>query len=137
MINKFHTVVGANCPHKSAMTSLVAFGRLQYAIKFWTKVMRKTDPAGQRVKYFGHCLTQIHKILHDIRADIVYSHTGYDVTRNFRSAFIEVRKTAQNAAFDGFGSKFSGAAFCLLHQLVGFLLLFTTSDTAPPGVKKL
>ena len=31
-------------------------------------------------------------------------------------------KTVQNAASDGFGSKFSGAAFCLLHQLVGFLL---------------
>ena len=47
---------------------------------------------------------------------------GYDVTSYFQSAFIEVRKTAENAASDGFGSNFSGAAFCLPHQLVGFLL---------------
>ena len=30
-------------------------------------------------------------------------------------------KTVQNAASDGFGSKFSGATFCLPHQLVGVL----------------
>ena len=36
------------------------------------------------------------------------------------------RKKLQNTASDGFGSNFSGAAFCLLHQLVGFLLPETT-----------
>ena len=35
--------------------------------------------------------------------------------------FIEFRKTAENDASDGFGSNFSGATFCLSHQLVGFL----------------
>ena len=39
-----------------------------------------------------------------------YRHTGYDVT------FIEVRKTDENAAADGFGSNFSIAAFCLPGQ---------------------
>ena len=33
------------------------------------------------------------------------------------------KKTAQNAAFDGFGSNFSLAAFCLTHQSVGFLFV--------------
>ena len=40
------------------MTPLITSGRLQDAIKYWTKVMHKTVSAGQRVKYFGHCLTQ-------------------------------------------------------------------------------
>ena len=52
---------------------------------------------------------------------LFYSHTGYDVT-SFRSAFIEVRNTAENVASGGFGSNFGGAAFCLIHQLVGILL---------------
>ena len=53
----------------------------------------------------------------------VYNHTGYDITSYFRSAFIEVGKPAENAASDDFGSNFSGAAFCLPHQLVGILLM--------------
>ena len=58
----------------------------------------------------------------DIRADLVYGFTGYDVTSYFRSAFTEVQKAAENAASDGIGSNFSDAAFCLPHQLVGILL---------------
>ena len=46
------------------MTSLVASGRLQNTIKYWTKVMRKTGPVGKRVKQFDHCLTQIYQMLH-------------------------------------------------------------------------
>jgi hypothetical protein len=34
------------------------------------------------------------------------------------------KRSVQNAASDGFGSNFSGAPFCLPHQLVGFLLAF-------------
>ena len=34
------------------------------------------------------------------------------------------QKTAEIATADGFGSNFSGASFCLSHQLVGFLLFF-------------
>ena len=48
----------------------------------------------------------------------------YDVTSYFQSTFIKVRKTAENATSDGFGSYFSGAAFCLPYQLVGILLPF-------------
>ena len=40
-------------------TSLVTSGRVQNPIKYCTKVMRKTRPVSQRVKYFGHCLSQI------------------------------------------------------------------------------
>ena len=52
-----------------------------------------------------------------IRADLGNGHTAYDVTDYFRSAFIEVRKTAENAATDGFGSNFNGAAFCLAQSI--------------------
>ena len=61
------------------------------------------------------CCTVMH-------ADLVYSHTGYDVTSYFRPAFAEVRKMVKNAASDGFGSNCSFAAFCLPHQLMGILL---------------
>ena len=57
----------------------------------------------------------------NIYADIVYSHSGYDVISYFQSAFIKVRKTAKIAPSDadGFGLNFSGAALYLPHQLVG------------------
>ena len=66
----------------------------------------------------------------DILADLIYSRTGYDVTSYFRSASIEVRKMAENAASDGFGTNFCGAAFCsiLVHLLVGFLLNITSAS---------
>ena len=59
-----------------------------------------------------------------MHAGIVYSQTGYDITIYFQSAFIEVRKTAENAASDGCGSNFSGTAFYLPHQLVGVIKIF-------------
>ena len=60
----------------------------------------------------------------DIHADLVYNHSGYDVTSKFRSALFEVlTKTAKNAASDVFVSNFSGAAFCLA-QPIGGLLVF-------------
>ena len=78
------------------MTSLSTPGQLQNAIKFCTKV-RKTGSA-DRVELFN------------TESPI----TGYHVPSYFWSAFVEVRKkTAENAASDGFGSNFRGAAFCL------------------------
>ena len=59
----------------------------------------------------------------DIHADRIYGHIGYDVTSYFRSAFVKVRKTAENAASDGFWSIFSGTAYGLPHQLVGLLFM--------------
>ena len=119
-------VVGDHWPQGNLpdMTSLVSSGPLRNAIKYFTKVMRKTDPASQRVNYFGHYFTQTSHMFHitNMCADLVYGHTGYDVTSYFLSAFTEVRKTAEIAASDGFGSHFSGGAFCLPHQLVGILL---------------
>ena len=35
-----------------------------------------------------------------------YSHTGYNVTNYVRSAFINVRKTAEKASYDDFGRIF-------------------------------
>ena len=49
-------------------------------------------------------ITKFHRYIH---TDMLYSHTGYDVTSYFRSPFIEVRKTTENVASDGFGSNFS------------------------------
>ena len=48
----------------------------------------------------------------------------YDITSHFESVFIKVWKTAENAASDGFWSNLGGAAFCLPHQLVGFLFVY-------------
>ena len=47
----FTRLSGTNV-HKNLpdMTSLISSGRLQNAIEYWTKVMRKTGTAGQRVK---------------------------------------------------------------------------------------
>ena len=75
------------------MTSLVASGRLQNAINYCTKVLRKMGPGSQSV---GHCLyTILTKCCMRIYANLVFSHTGCDFTSCcFRSAFIEVRKTA-------------------------------------------
>ena len=67
---------------------------------------------------------RIIKFYTDLHADLVYSRTGYDVTSYFRSAFIEVEKTTENAAVDGVESNFSGAAFCLPRPLVHFFFIF-------------
>ena len=58
-----------------------------------------------------------------IRADLVDSNAGYDITSCFRSAFVEVRKTPENAASDGLGLNFSGAAFCLPQPIDGLLVV--------------
>ena len=34
----------------------------------------------------------------------VYDHAGYDVTDCFRLAVIEIQKTVENAAYDGFAA---------------------------------
>jgi len=50
-INKFHTVVGDNWPHKSAGYDVAScFRSALNAIKYWTKAMRKTGPAAQGEK---------------------------------------------------------------------------------------
>ena len=57
----------------------------------------------------------------DVHADPFYGNTGHDVTSYFRSALIEVLKTAGNSANDGFGSNFSGSAFYLAQPIIGEL----------------
>ena len=93
------------------------------AIKYCTKVMRKTGPVGQRVKYFCQCLPTPAPCFTDIRADLVLGHTGYDVTSYFRLAFNEVRKNGRKCRPDGFGSNFSGASCCLPPLIGGHLVL--------------
>ena len=75
---------------------------------------------------------RIAKFYTGIHTVMSYSHTGYDVTSYFRTAFTEVRKTAENAASDSFRSQFSGVAFCLPHQLMD--ILFTVSGSIRPAV---
>ena len=55
------------------------------------------------------------------RHDLVYSHTGYHIVSYFRSAFLEVRKQLKMPHPTVLG-RILVAAFCLHHQLVGFLL---------------
>ena len=57
----------------------------------------------------------------DIHADLVYTQTGYDVISYFQSAFLEAKKTAENATSNGFVLILFALRFCLSHQLVGFV----------------
>ena len=57
----------------------------------------------------------------DIHADLVYSHTRYEIASYFRSA-VSAHKPAQNAIFDGFGSNLTGAVFCLAQPIGGLLV---------------
>ena len=100
------------------MTSLAASGQLQNAIKYCTKV-HKTGEAGKESTNSATVKRGIKKFYPDIQAELIFSHISY-----FQSGFIDVRKRPTNAASDGFGSNFSGVAFCLPHQLVSFLFTF-------------
>ena len=59
-------------------------------------------------------------------ADLVCSHTGHDVACYFRSVFIKVRKIANDATSNNFGSDFSGVAFCLAQPMGGLLVRYCT-----------
>ena len=59
-----------------------------------------------------------------IHADLIHSHTGYDVISYFSLAFFDVRKNDHKCCLREFGANFSGAAFHLTHQLVGFFVIF-------------
>ena len=68
----------------------------------------------QRMNGLTKCFTDIH-------ADPAFSHTDYQL---LPIGISRCSKTAKNAASDGFGSNFSGAAFRLPHQLVGILFYY-------------
>ena len=74
----------------------------------------------------SHFYTEIH-------ADLVYSHTRCGVISCSWSAFIEVWKTVENAASDGFGSNLSGVTFYQAQPIDGFLLYFPRRG--PPHTK--
>ena len=79
------------------------------------------DLGSKELNNSASVLPRIIQFYTDIQADLVNSHAGYDVTGYlyFRSAFIEVRITAENAISDSLMLNFSGVAFCLSHQLAG------------------
>ena len=88
----------------------------------------KTNGTGECLAYHTESTKQtklFFKFHTDIHADLVCSHTGYDVISYFRSKF---EKTAENAASDGFESNCSGVAFCLPHQLVGVLFFLWSAN---------
>ena len=89
MITNFTHLSGITGPtNLPDMTSLVASGRLQNAIKYWTKVMRKVGPVDQRVKQDDHqlvgqakrCATQIRSKA--IRSGIFCSFANSDKCRS-------------------------------------------------------
>ena len=95
------------------MTSLGAAARLQNARNLVRSAKESNSSASVESRITTFCT--------DIHEDQFYSLAGYDVTRYFRSSFIEVERTAENAASDGFGSHLSGTAFCLDQPTGGFL----------------
>ena len=100
------------------MTSLVACGRLQNAVKYCTQVMCKTGPV---IK------SQIFRPLFNPNQPNV-ARTSVP-TRDMTSQLLPIgiyqsKKTAEN---DGFGSNFSGASSCLPHQLVGIVFKIAQS----------
>ena len=93
------------------MRSPVASNRLQNAIQYWTKVMRKTGPAGQR----------IHQMLH-----------GHPCRHNLQPHRILTSPGTCDRHLSEFGKRpkmppptnSSGAAFCLPDLLVGILFSY-------------
>ena len=83
------------------------------------KRVRQAKKSNNLANVFLPRITTFYK---DTHADLVYSRVKYDVISYFWSAFLEFRKNDRNATSAGFGSNFSGAAFCLPYQLVGYLL---------------
>ena len=74
--------------------SLGAFSRLQNAIKYCTRVRKRVQPANS---------AKNHKIYTDIHVDLFYNHIRHNVVDCFRLAFLEVRKTVENAASTAYG----------------------------------
>ena len=62
-----------------------------------------------------------------MHADLLYNQIGYDLASYFRSAFIKVRRTAENATTDDFVSNFSIAPFCLAQRIGGLLVISRNS----------
>ena len=103
----FGTISLTNLP---GMTLLAASGRLKNAIKYCPKV-HKMCTAGKEAYNLAAVQRRITKFSRDIHADLICSHSGYDVISCFRSAFIEVENTAENAASDCLVSIFGDHRF--------------------------
>ena len=54
--------------------------------------------------------------MYDLHTGRVYNHAGYDVTDYFRLAVIEVKKTDENAASDGFGWHFERTFYVITNK---------------------
>ena len=66
------------------MLSLAALGLLQNAIQYDTQVL-KMGMAGKESNCSATVQSRFTKLYVDVHADLVYCHTGYDVTCYFRS----------------------------------------------------
>ena len=111
--------VGWNYFLEIGLTSLAASGRLQRIIKYCTKV-HKNGSGRTRSRIIRPLVKRESPNLawtSRSRCSRV-APAGCDVTSYFRSPFIEVLKCCIRRLW----VEFSGAAFCLPHQLVGFLL---------------
>ena len=78
---------------------------------------------------------RINKFCMDIQADLVCSQTGYEISRYFRSAFIEVGKTTENAAFVGIGWNFFRTIWARITKF--YTLVGTISPTNLPDMTSL
>ena len=101
------------------MTSLTTSGQ-----KLSRKTIENATLDGFRCNFSRKVIVKITKF-YTVVGDIwPHKSAGYDVTSYFQSAFTEVRKTAENAASDGFGSNLSGAAFCLFDSSYRELIMY-------------
>ena len=112
------TTVPTNQPD---MTPLITSGRLQNSIKYCTKVTGKTCPAGQIVKYFDGWLNQTRHMLHghlwwpNLRPHRIWRHQLLPI------GIYQSSKNGRKCRPRRLWSNFSGAAFCLPHQMVGII----------------
>ena len=82
--------------------------------------MNKIDVASKELNNSAAAWPRITKFYMDIHANPLYSHTGYDVTSYFRSAFLLQFESMTES--DGFVSNLVARRFTCPNQLVGFLL---------------
>ena len=86
-----YALIGYSQSHILADTTwLTASGRVQNAIEYCMQV-RKTGQTSNESNNSAPVEPRIKRFRTDVQVDVVYGHTGYDVTCYFRSAVIGIQ----------------------------------------------
>ena len=89
-----HRILQSYLGQSASKASLCCSGPLRSANKYCTKVC-KTGSNGEYSNSSATVSSRITKLYVNIQVELLYSHTGYDVTCCLRSAFIEVRRNGR------------------------------------------